>query len=75
MNATVVTVTGYHGSERMKLIKLISLAGANYVGKITKSTTHLVRIFFFFLALICILGYEFQEKLKQCYKEITFYDL
>ncbi|KNA23936.1 hypothetical protein SOVF_020900 [Spinacia oleracea] len=42
MDATVVTVSGYCGSERMMLIKLISVAGANYVGKLSRSTTHLI---------------------------------
>ncbi|KAL2939984.1 hypothetical protein RDABS01_001366 [Bienertia sinuspersici] len=42
MHEVVVTVSGYCGSERMKLIKLITHAGANYVGKMTKSVTHLI---------------------------------
>ncbi|KAH9613281.1 hypothetical protein KSS87_020806 [Heliosperma pusillum] len=42
MEAIVATVSGYHGSQRLKLIQLITAVGANYVGKMSKSTTHLV---------------------------------
>jgi hypothetical protein len=42
MDRVVVTVTGYHKSDRFNLIKLITYAGANYVGDMSKSITHLV---------------------------------
>ncbi|KAL9231517.1 hypothetical protein vseg_006739 [Gypsophila vaccaria] len=42
MDTVVATVTGYHGTQRSQVVRLITLAGANYVGKMSKSTTHLI---------------------------------
>lgn len=42
MRSVVATVTGYVGIERFNIIKLISKAGASYVGSMNQSTTHLI---------------------------------
>lgn len=42
MESVVATVSGYQGSQRDNLIRLIDRSGANYVGNMNQSVTHVV---------------------------------